>query len=71
MYLIIIRIKYRIASYYYLSNHPTETPYSMLNEAILIKCKDLKHIVSFCMKVEMTSIFHNAHILKPICHILK
>ena len=69
-YLVMPQAKSRIAGYFYMNNSPSSTPLTVLNGAILVECKTLRHVVASAAEAETAGIFHNAQIAIPLCHIL-
>ena len=61
-YLVLPGAKSCIAGYYHLGNqlHPKEKANPMLNSAIHVKCKALRHAVSSAAEAETAALFHNA-----------
>ena len=70
-YLVAPKSRSRIAGYYYMSDHPNITKHPKMNGAILVECKNLRHVVSSSAEAEVAGIFHNAGMAVPIRHILK
>ena len=60
-YLILPGAKSRVGGYYHLSNNsnPTAEPNPMVNGAIHVKCKALRHLVSSTADAETAALFHN------------
>ena len=45
-YLVIPKAKSRIAGFFFMNNLPSSTPLPVLNGAILVECKTLRHVVA-------------------------
>ena len=58
-YLVIPKGKSRIAGYSHLSEHPKLLKHPMLNAAILVECKMIKHVVSSAAEAKVACLFHN------------
>ena len=70
-YLVAPKARSRIAGYYYLSDHPNVTKRPKPNDAVLVECKTLHHVISSSAEAEVEGIFHNATTVVPIRHILQ
>ena len=53
-----------------MSNHPSKTAHPVLNGAILVECKTLRHVVASAAEAEVAGVFHNAQTSIPIRHFL-
>ena len=71
VYLVAPKARSRIAGYFHLSKHPNKTNNPIINTAIQVECKTLRHVVSSSAEVEVAGIFHNATMSLPMCHILE
>ena len=60
MYLVIPKVKIRIAGYFHLNNNPKRVPYLTINGAIIVEWKVLKHIVLSLVETETAGVFYNA-----------
>ena len=69
-YLVMPQAKSQIAGYFYMNNSPSSTPLPVLNGAILVECKTLRHVVASAAEAEIAGIFHNTQIAIPLRHIL-
>ena len=72
-YLVLPKVKSRIAGYYYLSAHLNITKNPKLNGAILVLCKTLRYVVPSAAETEVVGIFQNAQqaiIIRRILHAL-
>ena len=69
-YLVLPNTKSRVTRYFYLSDHPDCDISPILNGAILVECKGIKHIISLLAEAETAGLFHNAQIALPIRYIL-
>ena len=58
-YLVMPKVKSRIAGYFQLNDYSKRVPYPKLNRAILVECKTLKHIVLLATEAKTVGIFHN------------
>ena len=69
-YLVLSNTKSRIAGYFYLLDHLSQEISPLLNGAILVECKGIKHVVSSSAEAETAGLFHNAQMALPIRYIL-
>ena len=71
-YLVLPGAKSRIAGYYFLAQQPPAhgIPQSVLNGAIHVECKALKHVVASAVESETGGIFVNGQFAIPIRHTL-
>ena len=69
-YLVLSNAKSRIARYFYLSDHLSREILPLLNGAILVECKGIKHAVSSSVEAETAGLFYNAQMALPIWYIL-
>ena len=69
-YLVLLKVKSRIARYYFLSNHPNTNIIPTLNRAILVEYKRVKHIVTLSAEAETAKVFYNVQTAILIRHIL-
>ena len=58
------------AGFFYLTNKPTTKPHPTINEAVLIECTFLCHVVSSAAEAECGALFHNARQALPIRNLL-
>jgi len=60
-YLVVPKARSRIAGYYYLAQYPTADaiPKPILNDAIHVECKTLKHVVASAAEAETGRLSHN------------
>ena len=62
-YLVAPKARSQVAGYYHLTNNPLPP---LLNDAIYVKLKTLRHVVSSAAEAETGGVFHNAQIVIPI-----
>jgi hypothetical protein len=62
-YLVAPKARSGVAGYYHLTNNPLPP---LLNGAIHVECKTLRHVLSSAAEAETGGIFHNAQIAIPI-----
>ena len=65
-YLVAPKVRSRVAGCYHLLSTPNVTDHPRLNEAILIKYKTLRHVVSSAAEAKTGGIFHNTQVDIPI-----
>ena len=65
-YLVAPKARSRVAGYYHLTSDPSKHKLPLLNGAIHIECKTLRHVVSSAAEAEVGGVFHNAQIALPI-----
>ena len=70
-YLVAPKARSQIAGHFHLLDHPNVTKHTKINGTILVKCKNLHHVVSSSMEAEVVRIFYNAGMALPIQHILQ
>ena len=65
-YLVAPKARSHIASYYYVSNHPTKVKHPTRNGAVLIECNTLRQVVSSAAEAETAGLFYAARTEVPI-----
>ncbi len=65
-YLVAPKAHSRVAGYFHLSDHPLKGSKPMLNGAIHVECKTLRHVVSSAAEAKVAGVFHNSQIAIPI-----
>jgi hypothetical protein len=69
-YLVMPKSRSRIAGYFYLGQLKHKPIPTVLNGAILVECKTLRHVVASAAEAEVGGIFHNAQMAIPIRNML-
>ena len=70
-YLVAPKARSRVAGYFHLSDNPSQGSTPMLNGAIHVECKTLRHVVSSAAEAETAGVYHNATVALPIRVVLQ
>ena len=70
-YLVAPKARSRVAGYFHLSDNPSQGSTPMLNGAIHVECKTLRHVVSSAAEAETAGVYHNARVALPIRVVLQ
>ena len=69
-YLVLPNAKSRIAGFFQLTDHPSDSNPPPTNGPLLVECKTIKHVVTSAAEAETSALFHNAKTSIPIRRIL-
>ena len=70
-YLVAPKARSRVAGYFHLSDNPSKSSKPILNGAIHVECKTLRHVVSSAAEAETAGVYHNATVALPIRVVLQ